>query len=155
MAMKTEVRYINAYVSGSCVPQPEKMPQKKSSARLPKAQKQQKWLIPVDVVALVGIFAAAVLGISLIVGLVQMNNARQEAKMYKEYALTLQEQNAQLRDTYYSSYDTEEVRQIALQMGMVPVEQVQHLEIEVQEPQQTQQPSGWESFWAFLVGMFA
>ena len=39
MAMKTEVRYINAYVSGTCVPQPEKMPQKKSSARLPKAKK--------------------------------------------------------------------------------------------------------------------
>lgn len=155
MAMKTEVRYINAYVSGTCVPQPEKMPQKRSSARLPKAKKQQKWLISVDVVALVGIFAAVVLSISMIMGLVQMNNARQEAKMYKEYALSLQEQNTQLRDTYYASYDTEEVREIALQMGMVPVEQVQHLQMTVQEPQQTAEPSGWESFWAFLVGMFA
>lgn len=155
MAMKAEVRYINAYVSGTCVPQQEKMPQKKSSAQLPRVRKKQKWLISVDVVALFGLVAAVVLGISMIVSLVQMNNTRQEAQMYKEHALSLQAQNEQLRDTYYANYDAEEVRQIALQMGMVPVEQVKHMEVQVQEPQQTQQPSGWESFWAFLVGMFA
>ena len=155
MASQPEVRYINAYVSGTAVPQPEKIPQKKSSVRLPKVKKQQKWLIHVDLVAVGGILAAFVLSIMLIVGLVQMSQAQQEAKMYQQYALSLQEENEELRNTYTSSYDLEEVRDIALAMGMVPAEQVQHVTMQVVTPQVEQEPTAWESFWAFLLGMFA
>lgn len=155
MAMQPEIRYINAYVSGTAAPQPEKRPQKRSTAQLPKIKKQQKYVIPVDLVALGGILAAVVLVIMLTVGLVQMNQAQQEAKIYREYAASLQEENAQLQDTYTSGYDLEEVRQIALAMGMVPVEQVPHLQMQVTAPQVTQEPSPWESFWTFFLGMFA
>ena len=155
MAMQPEVRYINAYVSGNVAVQPEKMPHKKSSARLPKARKQQKWLIHVDYVAVGGILAAFVLSIMLIVGLVQMNQAQQEAIIYKEYAMSLKQDNAQLRDTYADQYDLDEVRDIALTMGMVPVEQVEHMTMQVVTPQVEQEPTAWESFWAFFLGMFA
>ncbi len=155
MAMQPEVRYINAYVSGTCVPQPEKMPQKKTSARLPKAHKQQKWLIPVDVVAVAGFFTAVILGIMLIVGVVQMNRAQQEAVAMKAYALSLQQENVALQEEYASSYDLEEVREIALAMGMVPVEEVTHLQMQVVEPQVVEEPTAWENFWTFLLGMFA
>ena len=155
MAMQPEVRYINAYVSGTAAPQPVKKPQKRPDVYLPKVKKQQKWLIPVDMVAVGGIFAAVVLSIMLIVGLVQMNQAQHEAKMYKEYALSLQQENKALQDTYDSSYDLEEVRDIALAMGMVPMEQAQHVTMQVVTPEVVQEPTPWESFWAFLVGMFA
>ena len=131
------------------------MPHKKSSARLPKARKQQKWLIHVDYVAVGGILAAFVLSIMLIVGLVQMNQAQQEAKIYKEYAMSLKQDNAQLRDTYADQYDLDEVRDIALTMGMIPVEQVEHMTMQVVTPQVEQEPTAWESFWAFFLGMFA
>ena len=155
MAVQPEVRYINAYVSGTAAPRPEKRPQKRPSVQLPKVRKQQKWLIPVDMVAVGGILAAVVLSIMLIAGLVQMNQAQQEAKMYKEYALSLRRENEALQDTYASSYDLEEVRDIALAMGMVPVEQVQHVTMQVVTPQAVQEPTAWESFWAFFLGMFA
>ena len=155
MAMQPEIRYINAYVSGNVAVQPEKMPQKKSSARLPKARKQQKWLIPVDMVAVGGILAAFVLSIMLIVGLVQMNQAQREAQMYKEYALSLQQENKAMQDTYDASYDLQEVRDIALAMGMVPVEQAQHVTMQVVTPEVVQEPTAWASFWAFFLGMFA
>ena len=155
MAMRPEVRYINAYVSGTAAPQPVKRPRKRPSVQLPKVRKQQKWVIPVDMVAVGGILAAFVLSIMLIVGLVQMNQAQQEAKMYKEYALSLQQENKALQNTYDSSYNLEEVRDIALAMGMVPVEQVEHVTIQVVTPQVVQEPTAWERFWAFLVGMFA
>ena len=155
MAMQTEVRYINAYVSGTVVTQPVKMPQKKSSAQLPKVRRQQKWLVQVDIVSLGGILAALVLGIMLIVGVVQMNQAQQEAKTMKQYALALQQENKQLQSTYNSSYDLEEVRQIALSMGMVPVEEVEHLTMQVSQPQIQEEPTAWQSFWAFFTGMFA
>lgn len=155
MAMQPEVRYINAYVSGTAAPQPQKRPQKRPAVYLPKVKKQQKWLIPVDIVAVGGILAAVVLSVMLIVGLVQMNQAQREAKMYKEYALSLQQENEALQDTYTSSYDLEEVRDIALAMGMTPVEQVQHIQMQVVTPQVVQQPTAWESFWTFFLGMFA
>lgn len=155
MAMQPEVRYINAYVSGTAACQPEKKPQKKQSARLPKAKKQQKLVIPVDLVAVGGILAAVVLCISLLVGLTQMNQAQQEANALKDYAISLQEENQQLKDTYTSGYDLEEIRDIALKMGMVPVEDVAHMQIQLTAPQQVQEPTAWESFWAFMVGLFA
>jgi cell division protein FtsL len=153
--MQPEVRYINAYVSGTAVKQPVKMPQKKPSAQLPKARRQQKLLVQVDIVSLGGILAALVLGIMLIVGVVQMNQTQQEAKMMREYALSLQQENKQLQDTYTSSYDLEEVQRIALSMGMVPSAEVEHLTMQTYEPEITVQPTAWENFWAFLAGMFA
>lgn len=155
MAMQPEVRYINAYVSGTAVPKPEKTPQAKPLVRLPKIKKQQKWLISVDMVSVGGILAAAVLSVMLIVGLVQMNQAQQEAKMFRDYTMSLEQKNAQLHDTYTSGYDLEEVRSIATAMGMVPAEQVQHLQMQVTEHETTQEPTPWESFWTFLTGMFA
>ena len=155
MAMQPEVRYINAYVSGNIALQPEKMPQKKSSTRLPKARKQQKWLIQVDMVAVGGILAAFVLSIMLIVGLVQMNQAQREARIYKEYAMSLKQDNAQMRDTYASEYNLDEIRDIAITMGMVPVEQVEHMTMQVVTPEKAEEPTAWESFWTFFLGMFA
>ena len=156
MAMQPVVRYINAYVSGTCAPQPEKKPENRTSAsQLPRVKKQQKWLVSVDVAALGGILATVVLSIFLIVGLVQMNQAKQEAQMYEQYVMSLQEQNAQLRDTYTSGYDLAEVESIAQAMGMVPADQVAHIQMQVTEPERVEELSAWESFWAFLAGMFA
>ena len=155
MAMQPEVRYINAYVSGTAACQPERKPQKKQSVRLPKARKQQKLVIPVDMVAVGSIIAALVLSIALVVGLTQMHQAQQEATALKDYAISLQEENQQLKDTYTSGYDLEEIRDIALKMGMVPVEDVPHMQIQLTAPQQVEEPTVWESFWAFMVGMFA
>ena len=155
MAMQPEVRYINAYVSGTAAYQPEKKPQKKQSVRLPKARKQQKLVIPVDMVAVGGILAAVVLSVLLLVGLTQMNQAQQEAKAMKDYTIALQTENQKLQDTYSSGYNLEEIREIALKMGMVPVEDVPHMQIQLTAPQQVQKPTAWESFWAFMVGMFA
>ena len=155
MARQPEVRYINYYVSGTAAYQPEKKPQKKHSVRLPKVRKQQKLMIPVDMVAVCGILAAVILSIALLVGLTQMHQAQQEARALKDYAISLQEENQQLKDTYNSGYNLEEIRDIALKMGMVPVEDVPHMQIQLTAPQQVQQPTAWESFWAFMVGMFA
>ena len=155
MAMQPEIRYINAYVSGTAACQPEKKPQKKQSVRLPKAKKQQKLVIPVDMIAVGGILAAVILSVALLVGLTQMHQAQQEARALKDYAISLQEENQQLQDTYTSGYNLEEIRDIALKMGMVPVEDVPHMQIQLTAPQQVQQPTAWESFWAFMVGLFA
>lgn len=155
MAMQPEVRYINAYVSGTTALQPEKKPQKKHSTVLPKAKRQQKWLIRVDAVAVGGILAAVVLCVMLLAGLVQMNRAKEEAKMYRDYAVALKAENQELKNTYSAGYDPDEIRSIATAMGMVPAEQVPHIQIKLQAPVTEQEPTAWESFWTFMVGLFA
>ena len=155
MAMQPEIRYINAYVSGNVAYQPKKKPQKRPAVQLPKARKQQKFVIPVDMVAVCGIFAAVVLSVMLMVGVAQTFQAQKDAQAMEDYAISLQAENEQLRDTYTSSYDLEEIRQIALAMGMVPVEEVPHLQMQLTAPQTVQEPTAWESFWAFMVGLFA
>ncbi|MBE6934013.1 MAG: hypothetical protein E7462_03065 [Ruminococcaceae bacterium] len=155
MANQPQVRYINAYVSGNVAYQPEKKPQRKQSAQLPKARRPKVLKIYVDVVALGGILAAAVLSVMLVVGLVQLSQAKAEEQMLTSHAATLQAENQQLLDTYTSSYDLEEIREIATAMGMVPIEEVPHLQVPVTVPQTEQAPTAWESFWAFMVGLFA
>lgn len=155
MAMQPEVRYINAYVSGTTALQPEKKPQKRPSAVLPKARRQQKWLIRVDAVAVGGILAAFVLCVMLLVGWVQMNQAKEEAKMYRDYAVSLKAENLELKNTYSAGYDPDEIRSIATAMGMVPAEQATHIQMQVQAPVMKREPTAWESFWTFMVGLFA
>lgn len=155
MARQPEVRYINAYVSGNTALQPEKKPQKKHTVVLPKAKRQQKWLIQVDAVAVGGILAAVVLCAMLLVSLVQMNRAKEEAIMYRDYAVALKAENQELKNTYSAGYDPDEIRSIATAMGMVPAEQVPHIQMQLQAPVTEQEPTAWESFWTFMVGLFA
>ena len=155
MALQREVRYINDYVSGSIAYQPERKSQKKQSAQLPKMKKQQKLVIAIDPLALGGIVMAMVLAVMLLVGGVNLINAKQEAQIMKDYVASLQEKNARLQDTYSSSYDLEEIREIALTMGMVPIEQVPHIQMQVVVPEAPVEPTAWENFWAFMVGLFA
>ena len=155
MARQPEVRYINAYISGSVAYQPERKPQKKQTVRLPKARKAKRKVVVVDVAALGGIVAAVVLAIAMIVNVVQLNQAQAEANQLRAYVESLQAENAQLQDTYASNYDMEEIRDIALTIGMVPAEQVTHLQMQMVHPQVVKEPTAWESFWAFMVGLFA
>lgn len=155
MAKQPDVRYINHYVSGSLAYQPEKKTRRKAAVQLPKIKKQQKLMIPVDPVAVGGIVIAFALMIAMIVSLVNWNQARNEAAVLNKYVASLQEENAALQDTYSSGYDLEEIRQIALNMGLVPQEQVEHIQMQVVVPEPEEEPTGWAAVWAFILGMFA
>ena len=118
MALQREVRYINDYVSGSIAYQPERKSHKEQFVQLPKMKKQRKLVIAIDPLALGGIVTAMVLAVMLLVGGVNLINAKQEAQIMKDYVASLEEENALLQDTYSSGYDLEEIREIALTMGM-------------------------------------
>lgn len=155
MARQPDVRYINYYVSGTLAYQPEKKTQRRQKAILPKIKPQQKLLIRIDPLAVCGLAVAVALMIMMVVGFVQWDNARTEAAILRNYVATLEAENAQLQNTYTSGYDPEEIRNIALNMGMIPAEQAEHIQMQVIVPQPVEAPSGWASVWAFILGMFA
>ena len=82
-------------------------------------------------------------------------DCRAETQALENYVLSLQQENQQLKDTYASGYDLEEIEKIALAMGMVPASQAQQISLSVTVPEQIPEPTAWESFCAFLTGLFA
>ncbi len=155
MARQPEIQYINAYVSGSMAYQLEAPARKKKQVRLPKMRRQRKTVIAVDPVAIGGIVIAAVMLVLLLVGFVRLETAKAEVQHLENYVHSLQQQTAELRDTYTSGYDLEEIEKIALAMGLVPSSQVPHISLPVTVPQIEEEPTAWESFRAFLTGLFA
>ena len=93
--------------------------------------------------------------VMLLTGFMTLSQANEEARQMEEYVTSLQEQNVTLQSTYDSGYDLEQIRQIALTMGMVSVDEVPHINMEVIVPQEEAEPTAWENFCTFLTGLFA
>lgn len=154
MANYTEVRYINAYVSGSAARMVQTKAQQKS-AIMPRFRPKKKVVLAVDPVAIFGILVASVMVVMLMVGFMTLNRVNEEAAAMEQYVQNLQEENISLQTTYENGYDLEQVRQIAQAMGMVSIEDVPHISVNVSVPVQEAEPTPWETFVTFLTGLFA
>lgn len=156
MARKAEVRYINFYSVGSSAYKLDAMPAPKKQAKtMPKQRKAGKILLRVDPIAAAGVFLAFIMLIMMVVGLFRLGNTRKQAVQMQNYVMQLQAENRALDAEYKAGYDPEEIRQIALQMGMVPVDQAQHIKITVPVTEPVQEPTVWDRVYTFLVGLFA
>jgi hypothetical protein len=130
----------------------------KKTAALPKAPRRAKAkVLPiyVDRAAVFGILMAVIMLVFMVAGYVQLLDAKQEAQAMQIYVEQLRQENVVLKDTYASSFDREEAFQIAQTMGMVPVEQVHTVKIEVSVPQLQEDPTAWQALCTFLAGLFA
>jgi hypothetical protein len=154
MARQPDIQYINAYVSGSMAYQLERKPEKKQ-VQLPKMRRKKRMVVRIDPVAVLGIMAAAVLLVALCVGFFRLQDARAETVSLRNYVAELQSEKQQLQASYEAGYDLDEVERIALAMGMVPVDQLESVDISVFVPQKAEEPTGWENFRSFLAGLFA
>lgn len=155
MARQPDIQYINAYVSGNIAYQMDVQPARKKRVRLPKPKAKKQMVLHVDPVAVGGILVAAVMLVLLVVGFVRLQDARAEAVVLESYVQDLQAENQQLAQSYKEGYDLEEIRQIALAMGMIPASEAQTITIPVSVPQAIPEPTAWENFCAFLTGLFA
>ena len=153
MARQFDVQYISAYTDGSAARKLE-IPKPRKTARKNTAKRSKKIVLHIDPMAILGILVAGVMMIALTVGVVKLLNARQELEAMDAYVQTLRQEHVALQEEYDAGYDLETVRQTAQALGMVPVEQVKQITIQVQTPE-TAQPSGWEQIRLFLAGLFA
>ena len=153
MARKQESRYIQYYV-GTAAPKLVPQQPKKNKTKLPKVYKQQSYTVQVDPLALGGILVSAVMLILMVVGIFTLRNARQELHTVQEQVSTLQSQNLQLEEDYHSRYDLETVKEAALGLGMIPVEEAQHITISV-SAEEFRENTLWERINIFLDGLFA
>ena len=154
MAQRTDIQYIRFYTDGSAArkaaPVSYVEPRKK-----PKTKKQKATVIYIDPLAVVGIAAAAVLLIMMVVGLVGFYNAQHQMQVMESYVQDLTQQNQQLQEEYKAGYDLEEIRKIAEALGMVPKEDVESIIINIPAPEPQPEPTFWEKVGTFLSGLFA
>ena len=155
MAQRAAVQYVQFYTAGSAA-RKIAIEQPKKTERKPRVAKQKKIVVPIDPLALAGTVTALVLLVLMVVGVFQVQSAREKNAQMVQYVETLKSENAFLQSTYDNGYDLQQVENTALALGMVPAEQVERIPIRMDVPQEVQPETGfWSSLTAFLAGLFA
>ena len=98
---------------------------------------------------------ALVMVVLMIVGSVQLLDARQQRSQMAAYVRYLQYENQELEQTFESGYDIKIVEEQALALGMIPAEQAQHMTITVPMPQIEEEVGMWDRVCAFFSSLFA
>ena len=155
MAVKHDIQYVNFYSSGSAARKIEPRPERKKQVKLPKPRKEQAILLRISPLAVAGTLICCVLLVMLVAGIVELGTQQRQTEALQWYVSQLQQENQVLTDTYHAGYDLNEIRDMALGMGMVPMSELPATKIDVTVPHIPVQPTAWENFWSFVVGLFA
>ena len=153
---KENNRYIQFYTPGTAAVKVQ-IQDEQTWAPLPEPKQERKIMIHVDPVAILGFVVAVCMLILMTVGINQLNSARREVATLEHYVAELTAENHALKETYSTGYNLGDIRQKALDMGMVPVEEIPESQIYITIPlPQTEEPATvWEQATAFLTGLFA
>lgn len=157
MVRKPDIQYVTQfYTYGSEAKVLElkpKAPKKKFT--LPKAIPQQKIHIKVDPVAWAGIAVAIVLVVLMAVSVNRYLDTCAEYEMMTNHVITLQNFNVEKQQEYVKLYDLDEVREKALALGMIPIEDAQVVAFHPVLPEPEPETPWWENITWFLKGLFA
>ena len=153
---KDNSRYIQFYTPGTAAVKVQIQDEQKW-APLPEPKPEKKILIPVDPVAILGFVVAVCMLVLMTFGINQLNYARREVATLEHYVAQLTAENHTLEATYSEGYSLNEIEQKALDMGLVPAEEIPQTQIYITMPQaQSSEPASlWEQAAAFLTGLFA
>ena len=156
MVKKPEIQYIDKfYVYGSEAKVLELKPKRKIKTILPLSAPDKTIRIPVDPVAIGGIVVAIALLVTLLIGCVQYVQVYRQYRTMMDHVVAEQNMNVELRENYRSQIDLVEIRDKALALGMVPVENAQVITIRAELPQREPEPTLWEDFVWLCKGLFA
>lgn len=156
MALQADVQYVQYSVDGTAARKLQRHAVENNAAPVYRRRRAEHKVIAVDPVALIGIVLSVVVLIAMVVGLVQYHHSLQRRNQMNAYVQQLEQENAQLEQIYENGYDLDEIRDIALNAGMIPAENVERISVSVQEPVQEQvRMSFWETVTTFLAGIFA
>ena len=153
---KNNSRYIQFYTAGSTAVKVE-VQDENTWAPLPEAKPASKISIRLDPVSVIGFVVAVCMLVCMSIGIMQLNQSRREVAALGRYVAELTAENYGLEQTYHDSYHLEEIRQQALEMGMIPAEESTSTHIYVTLPQAEGVESFtiWERAGAFLASLFA
>ena len=157
MVQKPDIQYVTQFYSyGSEAKVLELKPkQQKKKFVLPKALPRQKIHLRIDPVAWAGIAVAIVMVVLMAVSVNSYLNACAEYEVMTDYVISLQNTNVEKQQEYGKLYDLDDVREKALALGMIPMEEAQRVTIFPVLPEPEPEEPWWENISWFLKGLFA
>lgn len=159
MAKKHDIMYVNFYTGGSAAHKIELAPpsrQQPQPVAAPKPRPKKRTVVYVDPLALASIVVSAVMLVMMMVGMATLTAAHDQELRMEAYVQELQERNGLLQAEFEENYDPAAIEDAALALGMVPVDQVEHITIRVEpEAEVPVEPSFWEQVRLFFDGLFA
>lgn len=153
MAQKKENRYIQFYMDGNLARVVDPAPNQNVS--LPAAPKPRRQVVHLDLTATCAILMSAALLLTMMIGLVQLRNVRQDRIAMENYVMSLRNESIELSYTYNENLNLEKVEAAARAQGMIPVEEAYRIPITVGVPAVEEAPSFWQTVGAFFTGLFA
>ncbi|MBR7178893.1 MAG: hypothetical protein IKD27_05200 [Oscillospiraceae bacterium] len=155
MARKFNDRYVRFYTAGSAAAKVEPVERRASLPEYQKTESKRK-PIPFDPFAFAGSAMAIFLAVLMLVGLFQVAAVTAEIHELETQLMTLEMEEAVLAERYESGYDLDEVRIAAESMGMIPMEEATHIQVDVPtQTAQTVQLSWWDTVLLSLRDIFA
>lgn len=156
MALQPDIQYVQFYMDGSAARKVELKKESRQAAPVPQRRKVKRKVIAVDPVALGGLAVAIVMLIAMVFGVTEYRATLTQMEQMSAYVEQLENENAALQQVYEESYDLDAVYDMAMAIGMVPAEELEHVSISVEPPlQEETRLSFWESITTFLTGLFA
>lgn len=157
MVQKPDIQYVTqfySYGSEAKVLELKPKPQKKKFV-LPKALPQQKIQIRIDPVAWAAVALAVVMIVLMAVSVGSYLDACADYEAMTDYVIELQNFNVEKQQEYVKLYDLDDIREKALALGMIPMEEAEVISISLVIPEPEPETPWWENISWFLKGLFA
>lgn len=157
MAKKPEVQYVY-YTDGSAARQlePAVLPiPRRNPARKRRQQVQEQQVVEIELLPIVCIVLCTLMLATMLFGAQQLRNAYVMEAQLMDCVEELEQINAERLAEYESSIDLEAVEQKAVALGLVPMDQVQHMTIRVSAPEVVEEQTFIEQIVTFFAGIFA
>lgn len=158
MTRQPDILYVRYYTGGAAAPNIEPQPHAPTArpgVRTRPVRVGRRKVIRVDLINVCAVVVAAVMLVAMVIGLAELGAVRARRQQLEDYTTQLQAENIRLQAEYEAGYDLEDIRQRALEMGLVPVDSVPHITVELPEEEVQEELSGWERFWAEFWEMFS
>ena len=153
MTHKPEIQYVERfYIYGSEAP--AQKPQEQKEHKFLKPQKLQVKKIYIDLGALVWTVAGVVLLSAMVMSAVNLNTMWEEKELMDSYVANLELNNATLHHNYRISYNLEEIKKQASELGLVPKDQVEQRYIRVSVPEKQDEWTFLGNLKWFFQGLF-
>ena len=102
-----------------------------------------------------GILIAVVMVLVMAVSVRGYLETCDEYRTMTRRVITLQNINVEKQQTYKEMYDLDDIREKALALGMVPMEEAEVITITPVIPEVEPEPQWWENISWFMKGLFA
>ena len=154
MASQIDIRYIDFSTEGNAARKFAPVPQKR--VQLPEAKRRTRCVLTIDPLAVVGVALAVCMLVLMGVGMFRLQAAKDRNVQMAQYVDSLTEKNTALREEFNEVCDLDEIRRLAMALGMIPKLEAPQTGISMYIPEETvDTPTLWEQIGTFLAGLFA